>query len=598
MSTLGSIREQLASWIARTADTVAPVSPDFAASATADLDRALTDPRIRMVVCGEWNTGKSSLINALVGVPDLLPVDVSPCTSYITHLEHAATPTYQVLRDGAAAEVSRDAFLGLTAAKEGDATIECIRLGHPGIWPDEAVLLTDTPGLEDLDHTRSDITLKHLPQADVIVLLVDAVTGVKGTERAFVKNHLTRREVARVVCVLNKVDNLNEAKDLDRKLTACRQDLVEVLPDADWIPVCSRVMDPAQPPHKWLTDTGIDRLKAGILRIARRERGALLMHRFLMPARHLLDNVALRASTEDANLTRTLAEAEAQLADFRAKAAEAIKANERVYQDFRSHLDTDIRAWLSTVPDRMQERVDEIKRELSAMTEIAQIRPYLDGHVLDRRVAQALRQLADEFETHLSEAAARLGRDILGPHLLAPVPVQIPGETGLPDVQTVFRYVPDAVIQLVDKIGTTILLNPMVPGTGPLGFLAALLTKLGLGKLLKGIPLLGQLLNPALWVRDHLLNEVSSLLDGVPSRVVPMLSEAAQDAAERVVVEMQTFVERRSQAAEAGIDEARRRLADTAADVQARRKVLTAVSRALPAIGRSLEDSMQHGQEG
>ena len=44
----------------------------------------LADGRLTVVVCGEFKNGKSSLINGLLGEPDLFPVNVAIATSVVT----------------------------------------------------------------------------------------------------------------------------------------------------------------------------------------------------------------------------------------------------------------------------------------------------------------------------------------------------------------------------------------------------------------------------------------------------------------------------------------------------------------------------------
>src|ERR1700712_5823151 len=61
-----------------------------------DLVKKLEAGRFHLVVVGEFNHGKSSFVNALLGQA-ILPVGVTPTTAVIHHLEHAETPYAKVV---------------------------------------------------------------------------------------------------------------------------------------------------------------------------------------------------------------------------------------------------------------------------------------------------------------------------------------------------------------------------------------------------------------------------------------------------------------------------------------------------------------------
>src|SRR5581483_9467828 len=66
------------------------IDPDAAADLDTERRRELTRPRI--VVVGETKRGKSSLVNMLIGVPNLSPVDAAVATA--SYLEFTHSPTH------------------------------------------------------------------------------------------------------------------------------------------------------------------------------------------------------------------------------------------------------------------------------------------------------------------------------------------------------------------------------------------------------------------------------------------------------------------------------------------------------------------------
>src|SRR3954466_2822374 len=62
----------------------------------ADLVKKLEADRFHLVVVGEFNHGKSTFVNALLGA-NVLPVGVTPTTAVIHHLEYSAEPRADVV---------------------------------------------------------------------------------------------------------------------------------------------------------------------------------------------------------------------------------------------------------------------------------------------------------------------------------------------------------------------------------------------------------------------------------------------------------------------------------------------------------------------
>jgi small GTP-binding protein len=167
-ATLARIRELLA--------------PDpTAAEAVAQLRQAeldLEEPFL-LVVVGEFNSGKSAFINALLGAP-VLREGVTPTTAAITRLRYAATHSEQ--RAGPLVEV-----------------------GYPlDLLRDLAVV--DTPGTNAILREHEAITQHFVPRADLVLFVTSADRPFTETERAFMER--IRAWGKKVVLVLNKVDLL------------------------------------------------------------------------------------------------------------------------------------------------------------------------------------------------------------------------------------------------------------------------------------------------------------------------------------------------------------------------------------------------------
>jgi len=89
---------------------------------------------LRVTVLGEFSTGKSTLINALLG-EHLLPTRVTPTTAVITKLVHG--PEYTALvhyADGTTGSVQGD-LVDLLSGEEPTQEISHVLIEHPLIPP-------------------------------------------------------------------------------------------------------------------------------------------------------------------------------------------------------------------------------------------------------------------------------------------------------------------------------------------------------------------------------------------------------------------------------------------------------------------------------
>ncbi|ACO46968.1 dynamin family protein [Deinococcus deserti] len=143
--------------------------------------RAL-DETFLLVVVGEFNAGKSSFVNALLGA-QVLPEGVTPTTDRIYVLVHGEQPGQM--------EPTRDPFVS--------------RLTYP-LPSLEGVALVDTPGTNAIIRQHQALTEGFLPRADLVLFLTSADRPFTESERQFLS--LAARWGRQVIMVVNKADLL------------------------------------------------------------------------------------------------------------------------------------------------------------------------------------------------------------------------------------------------------------------------------------------------------------------------------------------------------------------------------------------------------
>ncbi len=152
--------------------------------ARAQAGAALTalDETFLLVVAGEFNAGKSSFVNALLGSP-VLPEGVTPTTDRIYVLVHG--------EQAGELQPTADPFVS--------------RLTHPlpGL---EGVAVVDTPGTNAIIRQHQALTEGFLPRADLLLFLTSADRPFTESERQFLE--LAARWGRAAVMVVNKADLL------------------------------------------------------------------------------------------------------------------------------------------------------------------------------------------------------------------------------------------------------------------------------------------------------------------------------------------------------------------------------------------------------
>jgi ribosome biogenesis GTPase A len=224
--------------VVRALGDLSKVSGDIGAKTLAtrvqrDVIQKLEAGRFHLVVVGEFNHGKSSFVNALLGRP-ILPVGVTPTTAVIHHLEHANEPSAKVVftAEGKAPEVlSLDelrTFAVGDKAAERAAEVSYIEVGYPAKLLEDRVVLVDTPGVNDLSLTRADITYKYIPRSDAVLFLLDAGQLIKESERVFLNEKLLAKSRDKIVFVVTKSD-IWSATERAEAMTYVKRELAKLV---------------------------------------------------------------------------------------------------------------------------------------------------------------------------------------------------------------------------------------------------------------------------------------------------------------------------------------------------------------------------------
>ena len=169
-----------------------------------DLGEGIRDD-FALMVLGEFSSGKSSFINALLK-ENILATSILPETSAITVVRCGSEKKAEIrYKDGRKYELGdeSDAELIKRDAKE----IDRVEISYP-LTRLRDFLLVDTPGLNTIFRNHEATTKEFLHRADVIIWLFDALKVGKLREKEYVE--YGKEFAGKIIGVVNKVDLVDE----------------------------------------------------------------------------------------------------------------------------------------------------------------------------------------------------------------------------------------------------------------------------------------------------------------------------------------------------------------------------------------------------
>ena len=143
-----------------------------------------------LVIAGEFNSGKSSFINALLG-ERVLPEGVTPTTDRINILRHGPTVSENLL----------EAYL--------------LERTHPAEVLRE-INIVDTPGTNAIIRRHEELTRDFVPRSDLVLFVTSADRPFTESERAFLEQ--IREWGKKIVFIVNKIDILVGPEERDQVL--------------------------------------------------------------------------------------------------------------------------------------------------------------------------------------------------------------------------------------------------------------------------------------------------------------------------------------------------------------------------------------------
>jgi len=396
-------KQQILDRLRQLADTAEAVGmKSLAADIRTSRIPKLDNERFHLVVLGEFNHGKSTFVNALLGAP-VLPVGITPTTAALNHVIWSESPRARaVLRDGSTIDLHPDALADwVTVAGTRWQDVSYVELGYPADILRENVVLVDTPGVNDLNEQRADITYGYVPRADAVIFLLDAGQALKDSEREFLSSHVLEGSRDRLIFIVGKVDLLN-AIEKDAVLDYVRRGLGTMVGDPVVFPLSARLALAGD--HD---ASGMDDLLGHLARFLDTDRAQVLLDNAAADASrtagYLQQNLGVKLRAFDLDLS----DLEDRITQVRAQLDASKRKLDELHQRIRAEAEA-IKAQVRLDLDGFSRRfVDILPREIDAV-DADDVKRYLPGFLEDK-----FREWA-EIEGHrLAHLLERLAEDVI-----------------------------------------------------------------------------------------------------------------------------------------------------------------------------------------
>ena len=226
-------------------------------------------PEVTVVVVGESQTGKSSLVNSLLG-RQLVPVGAAAGTGHYVVVRHGRDNAIVHVGDAseprAVALDELDRWLG-PMAERPSAGVRGAEVHVEAAELASGLVLVDTPSLGAGDEAADRITLAALAGADAVLFVVDAGRPISGPSLRFLAE--ATRRIDTVVVALTKIDRFRGWRQVATDDRSALASSVPALSSTPIVPVSNRLKAMADeaaaagtPDAQLLDESGVLRLSS------------------------------------------------------------------------------------------------------------------------------------------------------------------------------------------------------------------------------------------------------------------------------------------------------------------------------------------------
>ncbi|WP_100405545.1 dynamin family protein [Bacillus solitudinis] len=383
------------------------------------LKQQLQEEQFTIVVVGEFSRGKSTFINALLG-KRVLPSLVRPTTVVLNKIIYKPEPSIELHYhdDDRMETITEEDFKKLIAPKEplaGDEAsmkeyesevdkikrVKHAEIGYPLPFCENGVQIIDTPGTNDLDPVREQITNNIIPTSDAAILLLAATKILSASEISFLRDRLLANDIHKIFIVINFKDEMQSEADVEKVMSYARNKLMPILADVKIFMVSAKealnhrriangevITFRGEPVQPWpLEKTGYLELEKALADFLQYDRGSVKLRKPIRQAVKLIDHVLKsQIEFEKSSLTNKVEGIQEKVKAYYPKLNEVKK----IGMDAEKRIESALKAEALTLVEWYK---DELKSISKVAMDVFEENQYEDSNEINYEVEQAIAPL-------------------------------------------------------------------------------------------------------------------------------------------------------------------------------------------------------------
>ena len=269
---------------------------------------SIKEDNFQLIVVGEFSVGKSTLVNALIG-DNILPSDPNPTTMMLNVIKNGEKePRYKILyKDGNETIVNKEEFERMVAQNESDKktkneiiqdyyeeekrkfSIKNAEILIKNDFGKMGIDIVDTPGMNDINTAREEITLTYIPKSDAAIIVSSVTLPLPKSEMDFIKTQLLGHQITKLFVAANFADTLRAESDRKAMFERYSNELEGIVPPERIFLVSARKAlkykrqlagETFKKPIKTYEESGFAEFEKGVLDYLANDRGSIKLQRY------------------------------------------------------------------------------------------------------------------------------------------------------------------------------------------------------------------------------------------------------------------------------------------------------------------------------
>lgn len=274
-----------------------------------DLLIYISENDFNLIVVGEFSRGKSMFVNAIIG-RKLLPSSSNPTTATLNFIYDGNEKVEYKLcyYDDSEKEITQEEFENLVANKcnsnsKADQNeyiksvaelqkIKQVNIKVNNEFGKNGVTIIDTPGVNDLDTRREQITYDYIPKSDAAIILMHAKQQISASEIKFIKEKILKNDISKIFIAINFKDLVHTEDERIRVIKLFNDTFSSIVPKEHIFLVSAKQalkykrirngekLAKTEDIPNTLEETGIVELEKELCNYLATERGSIKLDRF------------------------------------------------------------------------------------------------------------------------------------------------------------------------------------------------------------------------------------------------------------------------------------------------------------------------------